>query len=64
MSIFVEKTWDMGNVIITKTWEVSDLTGKKYDCIFCVDTIDGDNINCFHTFKDAKKCAKEYLNDL
>lgn len=60
MSIYVERTWEVNGLVIAKTWEVSDLTGKKYNPIYSVDEPDGDNINCFRTLTEAKKCAKEY----
>lgn len=55
-----ERTWEVNGLIISKTWEVSEATGKKYDCIYMVDEPDGDNIDCFKTLKEAKECAKNY----
>lgn len=59
-SLTVDKTWKYDTVEINRSWEV-DFNGKKHNPIYSVDEIDGDNINCFKTLKDAKKCVKEYL---
>ena len=63
MNILVLKTWTMGELAITKSCEVSELTGKKIpnSIVYSVDEIDGDNLNCFGTLADAKKYAREYI---
>lgn len=58
--IMIEKTWEINGLKISKTWEVSCLTGKKYDCVYMVDEIDGDNLECFKTLKEAKEFARKY----
>ena len=59
-TLIVERTWEVNGLLINKTWAVSQLTGKKYDCIYTVDEKDGDNLNCFKTLKEAKAYAKNY----
>lgn len=62
-TIEVLRTWNMGELVITKTCEVSELTGKKVpdSIVYCVDEFEGDNLNCFGTLAEAKKYAREYL---
>ena len=63
MSILVLKTWNMGKLAITKSCEVSDLTGKRIpnSIVYSVDEFEGDNLNCFGTLAEAKKYAKEFI---
>lgn len=60
--IKVERTWLVNGLMICKSCEVSCLTGKKIpnSTIYSVDEIDGDNLNCFKTFAEAKRYAKEF----
>ena len=63
MNILVLKTWTMGELAITKSCGISELTGKKIpnSIVYSVDEIDGDNLECFGTLADAKKYAREYI---
>ena len=60
MDIIVERTWEVNGLLISKTWAVDQLTGKKYDCVYMVDNLEGDNLDCFGTLKEAKEYAKSY----
>jgi hypothetical protein len=63
MSILVLKTWTTGELAITKSCLVSDLTGKRIpnSIVYSVDEIDGDNLNCFGTLDEAKKYVREFI---
>ena len=63
--ILVLKTWVMGEIVITKSCEVSALTGKKIpnSTVYSVDEFEGDNLNCFGTLAEAKKYAREYIGE-
>ena len=64
--IMIEKTWTVNNkhfrdpLCITKSYLVSELTGKKIQnsVVYSVDEFEGDNLNCFATLKEAKEYAK------
>lgn len=60
--IVEERVWNVNGLLITKSYEVSALTGKKIpdSVAYSVDEIDGDNLNCFKTLKEARAYAKEY----
>jgi hypothetical protein len=64
--IIIENTWTVDNknyrdpLIITKTYLVSELTGKKIpdSVVYSVDEFEGDNLDCFKTLKEARAYAK------
>ena len=66
--IIIENTWTVNNksfpdpLIITKSYLVSELTGKKIpdSTVYSVDEFMGDNLNCFKTLKEARAYAKNY----
>ena len=66
--IIIENTWTVSNphfpdpLIITKSYLVSELTGKKIpdSVVYSVDEFMGDNLNCFKTLKEARAYAKSY----
>lgn len=60
--IVLERTWIVNGLEINKSYEVSCLTGKKIpdSVVYSVDEIDGDNLNCFKTLKEAREYAKNY----
>ena len=66
--IMIEKTWTVDNahcndpLIITKSYLISELTGKKIpnSTVYSVDEFEGDNLNCFKTLKEARAYAKSY----
>ena len=60
--IVLERTWIINGLEINKSYEVSCLTGKKIpdSVVYSVDEIDGDNLNCFKTLKEAREYAKNY----
>lgn len=62
-SILILNTWTIGELVITKSCEVSALTGKKIpnSIVYSVDEFEGDNLNCFRTLAEAKKYAREYI---
>ena len=62
-SILILNTWTIGELVITKSCEVSDWTGKRIpnSVVYCVDEFEGDNLNCFGTLAEAKKYAREYI---
>ena len=65
--IIIENTWPISNknfrdpLIITKTYLVSELTGKKIpkSVVYSVEEFMGDNLNCFATLKEAKEYARK-----
>ena len=63
MNILVLRTWVIGELAITKSCEISELTGKKIpnSIVYSVDEIDGENLDCFGTLADAKKYVREYI---
>ena len=60
--IVLERTWIVNGLEINKSYLVSCLTGKKIpdSVVYAVDEIDGDNLNCFKTLKEARAYTKEY----
>lgn len=64
--IIIENTWTVDNknyrdpLIITKTYLVSELTGKRIpnSVVYSVEEFEGDNLDCFKTLKEAKAYAK------
>ena len=60
--LVLEKTWIINGLEINKSYEVSCLTGKKIpdSVVYAVDEIDGDNLECFATLKEARAFAKNY----
>lgn len=61
--IVLERTWKINDKLeINKSYLISELTGKKIpnSVVYAVDEIDGDNLNCFKTLKEARKYAKEW----
>lgn len=60
--IVLERTWIVNGLEINKSYLVSEYDGKKIpnSVVYAVDEIDGDNLNCFKTLKEARKYAKEY----
>lgn len=63
MSILVLKTWVIGELVITKSCGVSELTGKRIpnSIVYSVDEFEGDNLDCFGTLAEAKKYAREFI---
>ena len=61
--ILILNTWTIGELVITKSCEVSALTGKRIpnSIVYCVDEFEGDNLNAFRTLAEAKKYAREYI---
>lgn len=58
-----ERTWKVNDKLeINKTYLVSEWTGKKIpdSVVYSVDEIDGENLNCFKTLKEARAFAKNY----
>lgn len=60
--IILERTWIVNGLQINKTYLVSCFTGKKIpdSVVYSVDEIDGDNLDCFKTLKEARAYAKNY----
>ena len=64
--IMIENTWTVDNknyrdpLIITKTYLVSELTGKRIpnSVVYSVEEFEGDNLDCFKTLKEARAYAK------
>lgn len=63
MSILILKTWVIGELVITKSCGVSELTGKRIpnSIVYSVDEFEGDNLDCFGTLAEAKKYAREFI---
>ncbi|MBO7736146.1 MAG: hypothetical protein J6S67_26480 [Methanobrevibacter sp.] len=63
--ILILNTWTIGELVITKSCEVSALTGKRIpnSIVYSVDEFEGDNLNCFGTLAEAKKYAREYIKE-
>ena len=60
--IVLERTWIVNGLEINKSYLVSEYDGKKIpnSVVYAVDEIDGDNLNCFKTLKEAREYAKNY----
>jgi hypothetical protein len=58
--IIVERIWEIDNLLIVKTYEQSCATGRRIpnSNIYSVEEVDGESLNCFRTFREAKAYIK------